>query len=151
MPLPRKFFLHFSRFYRKAESLPQQQQVAGCNWPIVKFWLILWSNWLLIDFFDPDSWSQSESSRQNWFQQLRNASKILNLIKRDQFYIVSDQKDQNSQNILTFSIKFDFFHLLIDFSALLIDFQSFNQLEIKNWLKSINFNWKKIKIDQICN
>ena len=65
-------------------------------------------------------------------------------IKRDWIYIKNDQK---SQNISTFLIKFDFLDLLIDFSNLLIDFNViFLIFLIKNWLDSIDFNQKEIKI-----
>ena len=53
------------------------------NRPRAKFWLILWSNCLLIDFLDLIFSSESKSWWQNWDQWLRNPLKRLNLIERD--------------------------------------------------------------------
>ena len=46
----------------------------------------------LIDFFDPNLSSESQSLRQNQFERLRNSSTSLNLIKRDQKFIEFDRK-----------------------------------------------------------
>ena len=54
-------------------------QLRQCNQSRLPNWLILWSNSLLIEFFDPNSSSESKLSRQNWFQQLKKDPKFWNL------------------------------------------------------------------------
>ena len=109
------------------------------NWHRVKFWLKSDWNHLLINFFDQKLSSNSEidSSRSEIHQQVPISSKeiknILNLIK----------KVNINQLFWAFSIKFDYFNLLIDF------FQCFNWLFYllsKNRLIIGRFNQKEIEI-----
>ena len=55
--------------------------------PEFKFWLKLWSNWLIIDFFDPNSWNLIESSWQNWLNWIqifrRQAEVVIPLTVKD--------------------------------------------------------------------
>ena len=86
------------------------------NQPQAKYRFKLDSNCLSINFFDPKLSLESDSLRQNWFQQITKDQKfnfrsILILID---FF--------NFQHKLTFLIKIDLFDLKIDFFDLLIDF-----------------------------
>ena len=72
------------------------------------------------------------------------------ILKEIEFISKIIKRDQTSQNILTFLIKFNLLDLLIDFFDLLIDFFDllidFFDLLFKNWSNSMDINVKKIKI-----
>ena len=102
------------------------------NWLRLKFQLKSWSNWLLINLFDPNCSSESASSRQNWLIWTWIWSKILKSIEIDLKEIKRDWKSWNTSNFL---IEFDFFDLLIDIKVIFFD------LLIENWLNSIARHW----------
>ena len=78
---------------------------------------------------------------------IKLSTNIMDKFKFDQIYILSDQKRSKSQNILTFSNKFENFDVLIDLFDLLFDFKVvFFDLVIQNRSKVIGFNQKEIKI-----
>ena len=78
---------------------------------------------------------------------IKSSTNIIDKFKFDQIYILSDQKRSKSQNILTFSNKFENFDVLIDLFDLLFDFKVvFFDLVIQNRSKVIGFNQKEIKI-----
>ena len=53
------------------------------NHPGPKFWLKSWSNRVLIEFFDPNSWNTIKSSGQNWLSQIRMQPKSLKEVEGD--------------------------------------------------------------------
>ena len=60
--------------------------------PRLWFCLKSWSNWLLIDFFDPNSWNPNQLSQQNWLNHVQTIWKKSIYIKRDQIYMKNDRK-----------------------------------------------------------
>ena len=119
----------------KKEYNTIQDQLRQLNQPGPKYWLNLWSNQLLIDFFNPNSWNQIKSLLQkqkkwdvNIIEKNLCTQKCLNLIKNG---LKSNEE--------TKSVKNDKIHWLFNgfgyFQGILIHFQSFNQHFNQKWIK----------------
>ena len=106
------------------------------NWPQAKIRLKSDSNRRLINFFDPNSWNQIESSRQNRLNLVRFISKNLNYIKNRLNLIENVKFIQKSSRFWPFLIKFDLFSIEIDHFRL-------NYRHLHDFFQPFNRKWSK--------
>ena len=105
---------------RNLRHLNKESKHRPSNQHRVKFWLISWSSWLLIYFFDQNLKLDFNSSWWNQLKWLQTKWKILKLIERVQKWSLFNQKEIENdlflnkkrlkrQLNLTFLIRFNFF------------------------------------------
>ena len=112
-------------FIRRQNNLNNHlERIDDWDWCRAKFCLILWSNHLLIDFFDQNLLLDFNSSRQNWLKRVWIIWKCSNLIDFNQKEI------KNDQFILKKSNYKDFFYINQQFRFFNWYFWSFNWLRL---------------------
>ena len=130
-----------------------KNKLRRCNQSRSPNQLILWSNCLLIDFFDPNLSSDSKLLRQNWFQWLKKIKNLKidwNKSKRDR--IISKMIEKVKINQLfwykyTISIFYSIFSIFYSTKVNL-----FIKITSKLWLLTWLSTWNRIRIvidDQI--
>ena len=116
-------FIHIPSLPAEARPLPASApgKLRWCNRSRLLNRLISWSNRLLINFFNPNSSSESESSWQNRLKHVQIISKRSKTIDSNLKEIESDPFYWKSQIISTYLINLDIFDLSIDNFDLLIN------------------------------
>ena len=147
----------------KKEYNTIQDQLRQLNQPGPKYWLNLWSNQLLIDFFNPNSWNQIKSLVQKQKKMGCEFNWKMYVLKNVWIWSKMDWNPMKKQNLSKMTKSIDFLMDLVIFKGfwfifnLLINILIKNgSKSIKNWLNSIafcsnldEFNQKLIKIYRI--
>ena len=83
---------HCTHFHRKMVEMGKLAvKLRRCNWPLDKLKKNVFVSYLN-QIFDPNSWNPNQTLWGNQLNRLRNSSKCLNLIKRDQIDIEHGRK-----------------------------------------------------------
>ena len=120
--------------------------------PWAKFHLKSYSNRLLINFFDPKSWNQIESSWRNWLNLVRFISKSWFILKIDRIWSkmskLIKKSSRFSSNLIYFQYKLTIFNWIINIKTIFWSFDWKWSKKDWNWLIIIKI---RSKLDQNCN